>query len=72
MRGIAGSSIIGPSVFNIFIDDLLILYCETVQSFQLHRGNTNLLQYAHSEWIEVERAINSDLALVDTVSGILI
>ena len=58
-RGIAQGSILGPLIFNIFINDLF--YVVKQCNLSSYADDTNIV-YADTE---VERTINSDLALVD-------
>jgi len=61
-RGIAQGSIFGPLVFNIFINDLFYIVKQC--SLSSYADDTQIV-YAHCECTEVERAVNSDLGLVD-------
>ena len=58
-RGIAQGSIFGPLIINIFVNDLF--YVVKQCNLSSYADDTNIV-YARTE---VERAINSDLALVD-------
>ena len=61
-RGITQGSILGPLIFNFFINDLLFIVkrCKLSSS----ADDTQIL-FAHNDYREVESAINSDLELVD-------
>ena len=61
-RGIAQGSILGPLIFNIFINDLLFIVKRCKLSS--YADDTQIF-FAHHDYREVENAINSDLELVD-------
>ena len=61
-RGIAQGSILGPLIFNIFINDLLFIVKRCKLSS--YADDTQIF-FAHNDYREVESAINSDLELVD-------
>ena len=61
-RGIAQGSIQGPLIFNIFINDLLLIVKRCKLSS--YADDTQIF-FAHNDYREVKSAINSDLELVD-------
>ena len=61
-RGIAQGSILGPLIFNIFINDLLFIVKRCKLSS--YADDTQIF-FAHNDYREVDSAINSDLELVD-------
>ena len=61
-RGIAQGSILGPLIFNIFINDLLFIVKRCKLSS--YADDTQIF-FAHNDYREVENAIKSDLELVD-------
>ena len=61
-RGIAQGSILGPLLFNIFINNLLFIVKRCKLSS--YADDTQIF-YAHNDYREVESAIKSDLELVD-------
>ena len=61
-RGIAQGSILGPLIFNIFINDLLFIVKRCRLSS--YADDTQIF-FAHNDYREVESAINSDLEPVD-------